>query len=177
VAQGTSFERFGFGLPQETPHASELLLAAQRGDVAAFQELVHSYDAMVMRVALALTGSEDSAQDLYYRVFQNAFSLLNKVDSRSSIFVWLYRILVRHCIQYCRRSQCHERETSPTLAGSLLCLPPTERVVLVLKHSQGLKVGMLAEIFTCSEEYIEEILCKATNRIRMQVALRVRRIA
>ena len=74
MAQGTSFERFGFGLPQGAPDGSQLLLAAQRGDVAAFQELVLSYDAMVMRVALALTGSQDLAQDLHCRIFQNAFA-------------------------------------------------------------------------------------------------------
>jgi DNA-directed RNA polymerase specialized sigma24 family protein len=182
VAQGTSFERFGFGLPQGVPDYSGLLLAAQQGDVAAFQELVHSYDAMVMRVALALTGSKDAAQDLYCRVFQNAFASLDELDSSSSVFVWLYRILCKHCIQYCRQIQrtvpkCRERGGARTLTGSLLCLPPTERVVLLLKHSQGLKVRTLAEIFACSEEHIAEVLRKATNRVRTQVALGARRIA
>lgn len=61
MAQGTSFEGFGFGLQQTGSAGSHLLIAAQQGDIAAFQELVRSYDATVMRVVLALTGCEDSA--------------------------------------------------------------------------------------------------------------------
>jgi RNA polymerase sigma-70 factor (ECF subfamily) len=158
-----------------------LLLAAQHGDTAAFQELVVSYEAMVMRVALALTGSENAAQEVYCNVFRDAFASVSRLDSCTSVFVWLHRILVRHCLDYCRRKRavagCQASATSPSLAGILRCLPPTERVVLVLRQSEGLKVRTLAEIFVCSQEHIVEVLQKGTNRLRTQVALGVRRIA
>jgi len=104
VEQETSCESFGLDLHRGHQSGYQLVLAAQRGDGAAFQELVHAYDAMVMRVALSLTASEVAAQEIYCQVFRDAFASVNKLDSNSSVFIWLYRILVRHCVEYCRRS-------------------------------------------------------------------------
>jgi RNA polymerase sigma-70 factor (ECF subfamily) len=142
----------------------------QRGDASAFQELVQSYDAMVMRIALALTGSQDSAQEIYFKVFRNAFASVNKLDSSGSVFVWLYRILVKHCIEYCRRKQAYSATSGPrSLAEVLRALPPTERVVFLLKHSQGLKIHTVAEIFGCSAERIASILKSATIALRAEL--------
>jgi RNA polymerase sigma-70 factor (ECF subfamily) len=182
VAQGASFEGLGFGLDRGDLSDSQLLLAAQQGDAAAFQELVLSYEAMVLRVALALTGSENAAQDLYCNVFRDAFASVSKLDASTSVFVWLHRVLVRHCLAFCRRQQryaqgCQASDASPSLAGILRCLPPTERVILVLRQSEGLKVRTLAEILACSQEHIVEVLQRGTHRLRTQVALGARRIA
>ena len=64
MAEETSFEGFSVGLHQGDSGSFQLIVRAQRGDAAAFQELIHSYDAKVMRAALALTGSEDPARNL-----------------------------------------------------------------------------------------------------------------
>ena len=170
MAEGTSFEGFDFGLHQGDSSSSQLIVRAQRGDAAAFQKLIHSYDAMVMRAALALTGSEDPAQDIYFRVFRDAYISVNKLDSSCAIFVWLYRILVKHCIKYCRRNQGElVGSGSRTLAEVLRALPPIERVVFLLKHSQRLKIPTLAEIFECSPERIATVLQSAVISIRAEL--------
>lgn len=180
MAQGTSFGGFGLGLHQGEPSGSESLLAAQRGSAAAFDEMVLSYDAIVMRVALALTGSEETAQDIYCRVFRDAFASLNELDSGGSVFVWLHQVLVKHCIAYCRLTQLAAADTvarngSLTLSAVLRTLPPQERLIFLLKHSQGLKIPMLAEIFACPPEYIEEVLRRGTRRLRTQLGPRLQR--
>jgi len=43
---------------------TELVREAQRGNRAAFEELVRHYDQAVLRLALHLTGSEQDAQDI-----------------------------------------------------------------------------------------------------------------
>ena len=173
MAQGSSFDGFGISLHQGDSSGSRLVAAAQSSDAVAFQELVRSYDAVVLSVALALTGSEDSAQEIYCRVFRDAFSSVNKLESKGSVFVWLYRILVKHCIEYCRRSRgavpaCVAKTTSLSLAGVLCTLPPTERVVFLLKHSRGLKIRTLTDIFQCSPERIADILQSATIKLSAQ---------
>ena len=170
MARGTSFEGFSFGLHPGSSRSSQFIIEVQRGDAAAFQELVQSYDAMVMRIALALTGSQDSAQEIYFKVFRNAFASVNKLDSSGSVFVWLYQILVKHCIEYCRRKQAYSATSGPrSLAEVLRALPPTERVVFLLKHSQGLKIGTVAEIFGCSAGRIANILESATIALRAEL--------
>ncbi|HEX8896892.1 MAG TPA: hypothetical protein VF783_26505, partial [Terriglobales bacterium] len=77
MAEGTSFEGVSVALHQGDSNHSQLVVRAQRGDAAAFLELVYSYEAKVMRAALALTGSEDPAQEIYFRVFCDAYISVN----------------------------------------------------------------------------------------------------
>jgi DNA-directed RNA polymerase specialized sigma24 family protein len=178
MTQGTSFERSGFALHPGDSGGSQFIIAAQRRDPAAFRELVHSYDAMVMRIALALTGSKDSAQEIYFRVFRDAFASMNKLDCSTSVFVWLYRILVKHCIGYCRRNRSYlAKSESHSLVEVLHGLPPTERVIFLLKHSQWLKICTIAEIIGSSPERIASVLQSATTNLRAQLKSTVRQIA
>jgi len=50
-----------------------LIRRAQRGNRAAFEELVRHYDQSVLRLALRLTGSESDAQDIYQDAFLKAY--------------------------------------------------------------------------------------------------------
>ena len=50
-----------------------LIREAQRGDRAAFEELVRHYDQAVLRLALHLTGTEQDAQDVYQDAFLKAY--------------------------------------------------------------------------------------------------------
>src|SRR5271169_4154903 len=53
-----------------------LVREAQRGDRAAFEELVRQYDQAVLRLAMHLTGSEHEAQDIYQEAFLKAYKNL-----------------------------------------------------------------------------------------------------
>src|SRR5690348_11292704 len=50
-----------------------LIRDAQRGNAAAFEELVRHYDQAVLRLALHLTGTEQDAQDVYQDAFLKAY--------------------------------------------------------------------------------------------------------
>ena len=50
-----------------------LIREAQRGNRAAFEELVRHYDQAVLRLALHLTGTEQDAQDVYQDAFLKAY--------------------------------------------------------------------------------------------------------
>jgi len=50
-----------------------LIREAQRGNRAAFEELVRHYDQAVLRLALHLTGTEQDAQDVYQEAFLKAY--------------------------------------------------------------------------------------------------------
>jgi DNA-directed RNA polymerase specialized sigma24 family protein len=73
-------------------------------------------------------------------------------------------------------SDSSETDVSLNLARVLRALPPAERVVLLLKHTQGLKIRTLAEIFNCPPEFIVEVLRKGTQRLRAQVGPALRQI-
>ncbi len=176
MEQGTSSERFALDFHGGNPTSSQLALAARRGDRVAFLELVHTYDVMVMQVALTLTASEPTAQEIYCRVFRDAFISANTLGASNSVFIWLYRILARHCLEYCRhRSDAElspaDSEPVPTMARALLILPPMERMVFQLKQFQGLKIRTLSEIFDAPPEFITSTLQNAISHLRIQLKM------
>jgi RNA polymerase sigma-70 factor (ECF subfamily) len=82
-----------------------LVREAQNGDVKAFEELVRHYDDGVLGLALHLTGSREDAQGIYQDVFLNAYQNLPHFRFECSFYMWLYRILVNHCLARLQRSQ------------------------------------------------------------------------
>ena len=170
MEQGTSCDRLGLDLHGRNPASSQLALATRRGDWAEFLQLIHTYDAMVLRVALTLTASKPAAQEIYCQVFREAVASTSVLGASNSVFIWLYRILMKHCLEYCRRTS----STGPSAYGgdparALLALPPMERMVFQLKQFQGLKIRTLAEIFNAPPEFIIATLQNATSRLRTQM--------
>jgi RNA polymerase sigma-70 factor, ECF subfamily len=175
VYLGINHEGFGLDLGRPEPVSNGLVLAAQRGDRAAFQELVQNYEAVVIRVALNVTGSQDATLQIYCCTFRDAFVSVNQLNPGSSVFIWVYRILVRHCLEHCRRyphvieTHCSEEDFGCRLRRAIHSLPPTERVILQLKQYQGLKIRTLAEVFNVTPEFVIKSLQDANTHLRRQL--------
>ena len=58
---------------QRRMNDAELIREAQRGNHAAFEELVRQYDGPVLRLAYHMTRSEQDAQDIYQEAFLKAY--------------------------------------------------------------------------------------------------------
>jgi RNA polymerase sigma-70 factor (ECF subfamily) len=165
-----NFERMNFG--HDRPNLEGLVVAAQSGRPTAFQELIRSYELPVLRVALNVTGSESAAQDIYCAVFRDAYVAVHQLREGDSLYVWFYRILVRHCLEYCRRnslvngSDRFSGNFGQRLNRAILKLTPTEQVVFELKQHQGLKIETLAKIFNATPEFIVKILENAITHLR-----------
>jgi RNA polymerase sigma-70 factor (ECF subfamily) len=82
--------------------STQLIRAAQKGDAAAFEELVVQYDRAVLRVAIHLTGSTDDAQDIYQEAFLRAFVKLPMFRFECSFYTWIYRIVTNLCLDHLR---------------------------------------------------------------------------
>ncbi len=91
-----------------------LIREAQRGDRAAFEELVRQYDAAVLRLALHLTGSEADAQDVYQEAFLKAYRNLGKFRFECSFYTWLYRIVTNLCLDHLRKRNVRKEDAAVT---------------------------------------------------------------
>jgi RNA polymerase sigma-70 factor, ECF subfamily len=172
VYQGINYGNLSLG--REEPASNGLVLASQNGDRAAFQKLIQDYEKLVMRVALNVTGSADAAQDIYCRVFSDAFVSAHQLERADSVFIWFHRILARHCIEYCRRhpqvasTDCCDGDFTCRLRKAIGSLTPVERVIFQLKQYHGLKIRTLAEIFHATPEFIIKSLQNANAHLRRQ---------
>ena len=96
---------------------ASLIRAAQRGETAAFEELVRHYDQAVLRLALHLTGSEPEAQDVYQDAFLKAYRNIGSFRFECSFYTWIYRIVTNLCLDYLRKKQVR-KEDQPVVVDS-----------------------------------------------------------
>jgi RNA polymerase sigma-70 factor, ECF subfamily len=96
---------------------STLIREAQRGNRAAFEELVRHYDQAVLRLAMHLTGSEHEAQDIYQEAFLKAYRSVGTFRFECSFYTWIYRIVTNLCLDHLRKRQVR-KEDAPVATDS-----------------------------------------------------------
>lgn len=87
-----------------------LVREAQRGNRAAFEQLVRNYDQAVLRLALHLTGSEQEAQDIYQEAFLKAYRSVGNFRFECSFYTWIYRIVTNLCLDHLRKRQVRKED-------------------------------------------------------------------
>ena len=81
---------------------SELILAARKGDLDAFNQLVLAYQDRIHNLAARILGDTDTAEDITQNTFLTAY--LNLPRFRNGSFrSWLYRIATNACYDLYRR--------------------------------------------------------------------------
>jgi RNA polymerase sigma-70 factor (ECF subfamily) len=100
-------------LPELDEHV--LVVAAQGGDRAAFEELVRSYDRDVLRLALNLMKRPEDARDVYQESFLKVYRNLDRFRSECSFYTWLYRIVTNVCVDHLRRRQARPEDQAPEI--------------------------------------------------------------
>ena len=99
------------GATERTDEQS-LIRAAQRGDGAAFEQLVRSYDANVLRMAYNLLHSEEDARDVYQEAFLRVYRKLPDFRFDCAFSTWLYRIVANLCLDQIRKRKVRKEEPS-----------------------------------------------------------------
>lgn len=138
----------------DTSEATDSVLVgrAQRGERAAFGELVTRYMRRAYHVALGLVGNHDDALDLSQEAFARAFRARASIDPERPFFPWLYHIIRRLCFNH-TRDQRSRRLTLEQAGGWLvdttmgqLPLSPDRAAERAELHEQvGEAIGRLAE--------------------------------
>ena len=79
-----------------------LVSRLQRGDEAAFEELVRSHGGRLLSVARRFLGSSEDAQDAVQEAFIRAFKAIHTFEERAQLHTWLHRILVNTALMKLR---------------------------------------------------------------------------
>ena len=100
------------GQAQSRMNDTELIREAQRGNRAAFEDLVRQYDSAVLRLAYHLTRSEQDAQDIYQEAFLKAYRNINNFRFECSFYTWIYRIVTNLCLDLLRKRQVRKEDSA-----------------------------------------------------------------
>ena len=77
---------------------SELIHKAQNGDVAAFEQLVESYQQPVYNLALRMFGNVEDAADIAQEALVKVYLNLAKFKGDSKFSTWIYRVTTNTCL-------------------------------------------------------------------------------
>jgi len=87
---------------------NQLIINAQKGDMASFEELVYRYDHHVLNIAKSFRNSDEDAKDIYQEVFMRVFRGLNNFQFKSEFTTWLFRITTNVCLTFQSRKKNHD---------------------------------------------------------------------
>jgi RNA polymerase sigma-70 factor (ECF subfamily) len=172
------------------PTDAELVDKAGRGDLYAFAALVKRYCPLVHSLALSWTGRHEAADDMVQETFCRAFTSLGTLRRPEQFRFWLWSIARRSC-QTWRRDRARHRETDEVSANAPAAddpardaelderhrrvrqavdeLPEKYRIVVQLRHLQGMSYEEIAALLELSVSGVSNRLAEARERLRVKL--------
>jgi RNA polymerase sigma-70 factor (ECF subfamily) len=175
----------------------ELLAAARRGDLDAFERLVVLHERRVYGLALRIAGDAEDAKDAMQEAFLRLHRHLGRIDSESALGPWLCQVTANLCRDIGRRKRrqyaepvdaaaewkpdpaagpermAAARESERHLQAALQELPETERAALLLREMEGLTTQEVAQALGSSETTVRSQISRARLRLRKLLAGRL----
>lgn len=99
-------------MPGPSEEERQLIERSKRGDVAAFDRLVRSYERSVYNTAYRLSGSYDDASDIAQEAFVRAWNNLKSFRGDSAFSTWLYRIVTNVFLDDRKRKRARREQQS-----------------------------------------------------------------
>ena len=124
----------------------QLVRRAQRGDAAAYEELLRSHQQRVFAVVSSILRQREDIEDVAQQVFVKAYFSLKRFDLRSAFGTWLHKIAVNECWDYLRKKRVrrlvYEADLSEEQVRQLEALPVQDRKSTRLNSSHIQKSRM-----------------------------------
>lgn len=177
-----------------TEQEKKLIKNAQMGNVAAFEQLVRTYDQRVLHLIYRMQGNLADTQDIYQETFLKAFENLNSFRFESEFSTWLFRIAINQCINARRKkrirtwltfnddpkdsgsvrpatrenpeSDLADVELNQQINQALSKLSDQQRSVFILKHYEGYKIREISQILDCAEGTVKNQIFRATRKLQ-----------
>jgi RNA polymerase sigma-70 factor (ECF subfamily) len=186
--------------PERNPVAGTddgaLVTAAQRGDQAAFAELVRRYQRPVHRIAYGLTRNAADADDLAQETFVRAWGAIARFETGQPLMPWLARICTNQAYSLFRRRKRRPEtpieplveagrqwgveddpadhaahgERDRRLRAALDQLSPEHQAVLVLRAVQDLSYDEIASALGVPIGTVMSRLSRARTELRRRLA-------
>ena len=175
----------------------ELIESCQRGERDSFRVLFEAHKDRVYSIALRYSGDEAAAMDIAQDTFLKLFSRIRDFRGEASFESWLFRLVVNSCLDQKRRTRkliplldelrgairfsgesvLHailRAEMSERVQSAVANLPPEQRMVVVLRYTEGLSYEQIADALGCSMGTVASRLNRAHKFLERRLAHLVR---
>ena len=170
---------------------SELVRKSQRGDKAAFEQLVIRHQDLVFSLAYKLTGNREMANDVAQEAFIRAWKAIEKFRGDSTFSTWIYRITVNTAWTLRKKAKKHNTlniddtyepividekkdpelvainsDLSSVLINALDKIPIEQRIIVELKNIEGRSHKEIADYLDISVTAAKVRLHRAHQKLR-----------
>jgi RNA polymerase sigma-70 factor (ECF subfamily) len=169
---------------------ADLLQRWQGGDPTAFSILVRRWQQPIARFLFHLVGQKELAQDLCQEVFLRVFLAAPRYRETGQFSSWLYRIALNVVRDSSRRRGrelmsfeasdpladspgpeicCEQQELAQMVSQAVAELPEPLRVVLVLRHYEGISFEQMARMLGTPASTLKSRFAAALIRLRQRL--------
>ena len=177
------------------PSDETLMQDVARGQRSAFEQLVLRHQQTVWRTAYRMLGCRQTAEDIAQEAFLRIFQAADRYQPTAAFRTYLYRIVVRLCLDWLRRKRAIasaelepldpsapdaqqtllDRERDQAVRAALDRLPAKQRMAIVLRYYEGLSGRQIADAMNTTIKAVERLLARgrATLEKRLTPYLRM----
>jgi RNA polymerase sigma-70 factor (ECF subfamily) len=167
--------------------------ACQRGDPGAFAQLFETYKDRVYSIALRFSGDPATALDIAQDTFLKLLSRIGDFRGEARFETWLYRMVANSCLDHRRRGlriapfveslmdslrpapataleDLLRAEFQQSVQSVVAKLPAEQRMVVILRYTEGLAYDEIGEILNCSLGTVASRLNRAHKTLERRLS-------
>jgi len=183
-----------------TDNETDLIRRAQADDANAFCSLAERYARRIYLLAFHYCRNAQDAEDLSQEVWLKAYQALAGFRAESSFYTWLRRITINAFLNHQRTSASrHQGQTTivdlidsdsetayesrsasaetvytkvlfETVMSALSELTPSQRLMFMLRHYEGMSYDEIAAAMNCSTGTIKKGVSRAISKLRAKLS-------
>jgi RNA polymerase sigma-70 factor (ECF subfamily) len=199
AASGVLPGEFGMvlGLGHRDVNHRDVIEACQRGDQEAFRVLFDTHKDRVYSIALRYAGDSATAMDIAQDTFLKLLSSIQQFRGDASFESWLYRLVVNACLDYHRKrrrflplledgleqaldvfrgpresalNDLLREEQEERVQQVVAQLPEEQRIVVVLRYTDGLSYEEIADVLGCRRGTVASRLNRAHKALERRLS-------
>jgi RNA polymerase sigma-70 factor (ECF subfamily) len=177
----------------------QLISLCREGREEGFRQLLSRYESYIFNLCYRLTGNREDALDLTQETFIKVIKGLDQFQINRPFKPWLRQVTVNACYNFLSRrapagvsleqplddgltladmqsagedpaKEVEWRDTRRLLQVMIEQLPPVYRLVLVLRHQEGMSYRDIAGVTRLPEGTVKTYLFRARQRLRHGLA-------
>lgn len=170
-------------------------MRSRNGEVAAFEELIFSYEKKIFNIALRMVGNPEDARDVAQEVCIKIFKSIRNFKGDSSFSTWVYRITSNVCIDEIRKRKknviplaasgengefeiipidhsdlpeeiAERKELSKLIRSCILELAADYKMLIVYRDIYGYTYEEISKILNLSMGTVKSRLSRARNLLK-----------
>jgi RNA polymerase sigma-70 factor (ECF subfamily) len=173
----------------------DVIRRAQKGDSAAFNEIVLAYRKRIMGHISRTIARPEDVEDVAQEVFLRLYFSLDQLRTAEVFEPWLYRLTVNAAFDYLRKQrrrqefrmsdlseqqvimadataggkaeheEQHQKKIRESVDSLLGAVSEQDRILLMLKEVEGLSLKELEKIYNVNENALKVRLFRARQRV------------